>query len=81
MSDATQTIAAGGWGSPSNSKKHHWFNPGEFASACGRWAFFGERTPDTGNTSPGRDDCAGCFRKLVKRREAEKAPETPSSAP
>jgi subtilase family serine protease len=58
-----------GWYMPSNSRKYHYFVDGR--SLCRGWGFpnYSALSIDTGNTEPQKDDCVGCFRKLVKRRE------------
>lgn len=51
-----------GWARPSNSKKFHLFDG--VRSLCGKWMFFGETEPDTGDV--GIDDCQGCLMARAK---------------
>ena len=57
-----------GWWMPGQSRKFHYFVEGR--ALCGGWIFpdYNSLTPDTGNTVKLTDDCAGCFKKLVKLR-------------
>ena len=57
-----------GWLMPARSRKYHYFVEGR--SLCNGWIFpdYNNLLPDTGNTERGPDDCAECFKKLVKLR-------------
>jgi hypothetical protein len=57
-----------GWWMPFRSRKYHYFVKGR--SLCGGWGFpdHSALEPDTGNMEKGPDDCAACFKKLVKLR-------------
>lgn len=59
-----------GWWMPGRSRKFHYFVEGR--SLCNGWGFpdYNNLSPDTGNVERGPDDCAGCFKKLVKLRES-----------
>jgi len=58
-----------GWWKPELSRKFHYFV--DDRSLCRGWLLpnYLEMQEDTGNKEPGKEDCAGCFRKLVKRRQ------------
>jgi len=53
---------------PINTNKYHIFREGR--SLCARWAMFGKNeslsTDITGKEKLGRDDCKGCFKKLME---------------
>ncbi len=59
-----------GWWKPARSIRHHYFVEGR--ALCKGWMFpnYDELEPDTGNTMAGPDDCAQCFRGLVKLRKS-----------
>lgn len=60
-----------GWGHPWNAKVWHYFVHG--TSLCGRWLLFPkEPSLDDGGAEPGPEDCTVCFRKLKRRKEAER---------
>lgn len=52
-------------------KAYHYFVDGR--SLCRNWGFphyyYNDMQPDTGNTTPQRNDCKGCFRQLIRRRQ------------
>lgn len=65
-----------GWGWPQRSKKAHWFHGA--MSLCRKWMFTGEL--DSGSVVPlqrGPDDCAACYRLLVKEHKAASAKVSP----
>jgi len=53
---------------PWQSRKYHYFVEGR--ALCGGWMFpnYEDMTRDTGETEKRKDDCAACFKKLVKLR-------------
>jgi len=67
-----------GWWMPARSRKFHYFVEGR--SLCNGWLFpdYNNLSPDTGNIEKDPDDCAGCFKKLVKLR-ASRASDTERS--
>ena len=57
-----------GWWMPGQSRRFHYFVDG--MALCHGWMFpnYNDMSPDTGNEKKGPDDCAACFKKLVKLR-------------
>jgi len=59
----------GWWRREGIMKKFHYFVDGRSLCRGYGWPDYTQLNADTGNVEAGKEDCAACFRKLVKRRE------------
>jgi len=59
----------GWWRRKGIMKKFHYFVDGRSLCRGYGWPDYTQLDADTGNVEAGKEDCAACFSKLVKRRE------------